>query len=328
MTSGFSTPDGPRTHVENLGPPARWDDRRMAVDAHSPEYAAQVAARWAKVNGSVRSWWQSPVVLAEINRRITGDPEVAPEEYFVDRYCREPVDLAVSLGAGGGQLERRLFALGACRRLIGVDIAETRVARANSKVKPELRDRIRFECANLERWRPPEPVDLVVARDVLHHIEGLESLCRSLTAMMRPGALLYCDEYVGPTRFQWSDEQLRIIGRLLERLSPELVTDLVSADGTLRREARRPDLDRFIAEDPSEAIRSDEIPGVLAAHFELVEHRDYGGAVFNQLFNRIMGNFAGHDDLVRTIMEIDFILCDAGVLRTDHRWAVYRLSPC
>ena len=80
----------------------------------------------------------------------------------------------------------------------------------------------------------------------------------------------------------------------------------------------------MIASDPSESVRSEELTSVLGAHFELVERRPYGGAVFHQLFNRIMGNFEGQDDLVRTLMEVDFLLCDEGVLETNYEWAVYR----
>jgi hypothetical protein len=80
----------------------------------------------------------------------------------------------------------------------------------------------------------------------------------------------------------------------------------------------------MIAADPSESVRSDEITAILGARLDIVERRPYGGAVFHQLFNRIMGNFVGQDDLVRTLMEIDFLLCDEGVLETNYEWAVYR----
>jgi len=142
--------------------------------------------------------------------------------------------------------------------------------------------------------------------------------------MLRPSSLLYVDEYVGPARFQWTDKQLEVIGRLLDRLSPSLVADLVEPAAGSRRRAQRPTVEGMIASDPSESVRSDEIAGILRAHFDLVERRPYGGAVFHQLFNRIMGNFAGHDDLVRTLMEVDFLLCDEGVLETNYEWTVYR----
>jgi SAM-dependent methyltransferase len=293
-------------------------------DETSAEYAQKVGERWAAPELHVRSWWQSPVVLAELRRRVTGDPHKSFEEYFRERYCPRPFARALSLGAGGGHCERTMLELGICDEILGVDISQARVDHASALIPEHMRGRLSFECANLETWRPSGSFDLLIARDVLHHIARLEELCESLSEMLAPGALLYVDEFVGPKRFQWTDKQLEVIGRLLDRLSPELVEDLVLGDGTLRRRAIRPTVENMIAADPSESVRSDEIPTILAERFELLELRPYGGAVFHQLFNRLMGNFTGHDDLVRILMEVDFLLADEGVLEHNYRWAVYR----
>ncbi|HXC23147.1 MAG TPA: methyltransferase [Solirubrobacteraceae bacterium] len=292
-------------------------------DVTSSEYALRVGAQWARRETAVRSWWHSPVVIGEVQRRVTGDAEMRVERYFRERHCPKPLGRALSLGAGDGQLERSMLELGVCEKILGIDISEARVEHANAAIPEELRERLCFECHNLETWRPDGQFDLLIARDVLHHITRLEELCRSLQELLRPGALLYVDEFVGPKRFQWTDRQLEVIGRLLDRLSPQLVNDLVLDDGTLRRRAIRPTVENMIAADPSESVRSDEIPAILAEHFDLIELRPYGGAVFHQLFNRLMGNFVGHDDLVRVLMEVDFLLTDEGVLDTNYQWAVY-----
>jgi SAM-dependent methyltransferase len=294
-------------------------------DETSPEYARRVGAHWAHGGTAVRSWWQSPVVVGEIQRRITGDAGKRVEEYFRDRHCPATLERGLSLGAGEGRLERSMLELGVCGEILGIDISEARVERATAAVPPELRGRLSFECHNLETWRPQGRFDLLIARDVLHHIARLEELCDALSELLRPGSLLYVDEFVGPARFQWTDKQLEIIGRLLDRLSPSLVADLVEPARGARRRAQRPTVESMIAADPSESVRSDEITAVLASRFDTVERRPYGGAVFHQLFNRIMGNFGDeHDDLVRTLVEIDFMLCDEGVLETNYEWSVYR----
>ena len=293
-------------------------------DETSQEYAAQVGDYWGQRETNIRSWWQSPIVLEELRRRVTGDPAQSFEAYFRERYCPTPFGRALSLGAGGGHFERALLDLDVCDEILGVDISPARVEHANALVPEHMQGRLTFACANLEVWRPSGRFDLLIARDVLHHISRLEELCESLTELLEPGALLYVDEFVGPTRFQWTDKQLEVIGRVLDRLSPELVADLVLDDGTLRRRAIRPTVENMIASDPSESVRSEEIPAILARYFELVELRPYGGAVFHQLFNRLMGNFAGHDDLVRVLMELDFLLTDEGVLPTNYQWGIYR----
>jgi SAM-dependent methyltransferase len=294
------------------------------LEVTSDQYAARVNEVWgASGSVAIRSWWQSPVILREINRRITGNPDVRPQAYFAARYCKEPLGPAVSLGSGGGELELELVQLEACTSMLGLELAEERVAGARDRTPAELRDRVTFQRANLETWSPPPGLGLVVARDVLHHIEGLERLFAELAGALRPDGLFYVDEFVGPARFQWTDKQLELITRLFGRLAPELRVDLTGEE-TVREVATRPDLEAFIASDPSEAIRSDEIPELLERFFEPVEVKPYGGAIYQQLFNRIMGNFADRDDLVRTIVELDFILTDEGVVGSDYLWGVYR----
>ncbi|HWY89537.1 MAG TPA: class I SAM-dependent methyltransferase [Solirubrobacteraceae bacterium] len=298
--------------------------RGVDYDETSLEYARHVGAQWARRETAVRSWWQSPVVVGEIQRRVTGEANKRVEEYFRDRYCPTPFGRALSLCAGGGQMEQSMLELGVCQEILGIDISEARVEHANAAIPDVLHGRLAFECHNLETWRPDGQFDLLLARDVLHHITRLEELCEALEELLPPGSLLYVDEYVGPARFQWTDRQLEVIERLLGRLSPPLVADLVEPALGSRRHAQRPTIESMIAADPSESVRSDEITAILGARFDVVERRPYGGAVFHQLFNRIMGNFVGQDDLVRTLMEIDFLLCDEGVLETNYEWGVYR----
>ena len=57
--------------------------------------------------------------MAEVNRRVTGDPEVTPQAYFARTYRPEPRGRVCSLGCGAGQLEMDLARLGACTEMVG-----------------------------------------------------------------------------------------------------------------------------------------------------------------------------------------------------------------
>ena len=290
----------------------------------SEDYAARVAAHWASVNDTVRSFWQSPVVMAEVNRRITGDPDVTPLEYFRRSYCPQPRGLGLSLGSGDGQLEIAAVESGICERIIGIDIAPERVRRATERIPAHLRDRVSFVCENLETFRPDEQFDVIFAKSILHHIEALESWCEAFNVLLGAGGLLYVDDFIGPSRFQWTDNQIYVINRLLDALPEPLRRDLVLGDGSPRAPVARPNVERFIAADPSEAIRSFDIGFVLETELEPVELKDCGGALYHQFFNRIMGNFGDDPALVRMVMEVDFLLTDIGALDPNYLWGVYR----
>ena len=273
------------------------------------------------------AFWQSPIVRAIINRRISGDPEVGPETYFARRHGPAIVaPHALSLRAGDAKLELALVEAGACERLTGLDDDQSRLDFACGRVPEPLRERVRFQLGSFEQWQPPEPLGAVVCRSFLHRRDDLEALLDRFAALLEPGGLLFVEDFIGPARFQWTDAQLEAINRLLARLPTELLADLSANDGTLKRSVARPDLAARIAANPHEAVRSDEIVPLLDERFERVEVCPYGGAVFHQLFSRIMGNFAPRPELVGVLMEVDALLSDNGVLDSDYVWGVWRRS--
>src|SRR6185503_5240411 len=89
--------------------------------------------------------------------------------------------------------------------------------------------------------------------------------CLSATAAaLRPGALVYFDEYVGPSRAEWSTAQVREAAELFLRLPAGV------------RRSRRLELP-VDWRDPTEAVRSSGILAAVARHFRILERRDYGG---------------------------------------------------
>jgi hypothetical protein len=282
-------------------------------------YETKVASHWANLDmTTVRSFWQSPVVMAALNERINGSTGLDRLEYFAARYG--PFDRAVSLGSGHGHLERQVAQLGIARRVVGVDLSEARLDQARQTLPADLAGRVTYHHGNLETWEPDSPFDLLLCKSVLHHIDGLERWMDLVRA--QASCAVYVDDFVGPARLQWSDRQLEAINRLLRVLPDEYKRDL-TAEGRVRRRVGRPDLERFVAKDPSEAIRSDEVLDVLDSRLRRVEVKPYGGAIYHQLFSRTMGNFEDNPALVRVIVEIDLLLTDLGVFEPNYVWGVW-----
>ena len=325
-----------REHAASVGtlprPPAPAPEGEPAPQAGVPGVdgapgragAPGVAAAPAVAPNQL-AFWQNPIARATINRRITGDPELAPETYFARRHGPAIVaPHALSLRASDAKLELALVEAGSCERLTGLDDEQSRVDFANGRVPEPLRERVRFGLGALDRWQPPESLGAVVSRSFLHRREDLEAVLDRLGALLQPGGLLFVEDFIGPARFQWTDAQLDAINRLLARLPAELLSDLSATDGRRKRSVERPDLAERIAASPHEAVRSDEILPLLDERFERIEVCLYGGAVFHQLFSRIMGNFAGRPELIGVLMEVDALLTDAGVLGSDYVWGVWR----
>ncbi|MFN7987074.1 MAG: class I SAM-dependent methyltransferase [Thermoanaerobaculia bacterium] len=282
--------------------------------------------------GSPRHWTELAQVQAVINRRVSGDPDVNPYLHFLRTRLagRLPVPRALTVGCGGGELERGLARLGFATEHVGVDVAPGAVAVAVEEARKEGLSSLRYAVADADALRlEAASYDVVFGVHSVHHVARLEHLFEQVARALRPDGLLYLNEFVGPSRFQWTDRQLEVVDGLLKVLPEPFRVSVV--DGRVKRRARRPTVTEVIATDPSEAVRSAEILGVAAAYFEILEVRPYGGTVLQLLLEEIAGNFSRPDGegraLLSAIADLEWSLVSAGDLPSDFATVVARPKP-
>lgn len=270
------------------------------------------------------AFWQSEIAQAHIRRRITGDEETPPTRFFaglLDESLRGGT--AVVLRGGDPGLAVELLREGACARATIVDDSRDRLDYTRARVPEDLRAQVELARADPLAFEPEQPPTVVAGVSALHRLPDPDAAIRRIAQWLAPGGLVYVDEFVGPDRFQWSERQVEIVNRLLACLPEELRRDLANR-GEVKVEIGRPDPERFARDHPEEAVAPGRIRTALDQHLEPVVVRPYGGAVFHQLFARIMGNFARRPELVRLVLEFDAILTDLGAIDSDYLWAVYR----
>ncbi len=312
------TPPSAATEAEPEAKP------QAAPATKDPEQAGE-ANRGGYQDRRALAFWQSGVATAFIQERISGDRETRPARYFaslVDESLRDGP--ALSLRAGDPILECELLQAHACGTMTILSGTPAQLEYSKARVAEELLERTRFEQAEPPDFAPEEPLALVVANSALHRSSDPGALIARLTEWLAPGGMVYVDEFVGPDRFQWSDTQLEIVNRLLACLPEEFRLDLAGEAGEVKAEIGRPDPDRFSRDHPAEGVAGESVRAALDANLEPVAVRPYGGAIYHQLFARIMGNFARRPELVRAILEFDAILTDHGVVDSDYLWAAYR----
>lgn len=83
-----------------------------------------------------------------------------------------------------------------------------------------------------------------------------------------------------------------------------------------------------IAADPSEAIRSEEIMGVLLRDFDLVEKKDWGGNLLQSLLGGIAGNFSAEDPqsqaVLRMLIDLEDHHLQTGEFESDFAYMVLK----
>ena len=204
-----------------------------------------------------------------INERITGDAHLWPFD-AVQRVYPKRYERALSIGCGTGALERDLIRRDMCGHVDAFDASVASIAIARRAAADEhVLHRIRYFVADFnEPAFPHAKYDAIFIHQALHHVGKLEKLLRAVLSALRPGGLFYLDEYVGPSRDQWSDEEFEPYAAQFK---------------TFPRALRRTDeLPLPIhPDDPTEAIRSGEIEEQLRIGFDIEHFRGYGGAILS-----------------------------------------------
>ena len=252
-----------------------------------------------------RHWSAHPRVAQAINRRISGDPAVGLPGALAALLPRLglalPAGQSCLLGCGRGRLDRTLARAGVVADHLGLDLSPASLEAAEAAAMAAGLTGLRYRQADLDRLElPAGAFDLILAEMSLHHVVRLEALYETVARALKPGGLFVIDEYVGPTRFQWSERQMQLTNALQELLPRE---HRRTTEGEIKTPVVRQEEAFFQRVDPSEAVRSGEVLPLLRARFEVLWERPYGGALLHPLLYDIAWNFPPGDTLSEALLD-------------------------
>jgi 2-polyprenyl-3-methyl-5-hydroxy-6-metoxy-1,4-benzoquinol methylase len=254
------------------------------------------ARRMSEDDAWQRSYWQShPVTARHINRLISGNEAEGWLAFTKRRFLPEGANHGLSLGCGHGWTEREAIRLGVCRTFDALDISEEALEVARRQAADEgLQGLVLYRQADLNAVELERDLyDVVIAAQVIHHVDALEHLLDQVAASLAPGGLFVVNEYIGPARFQLLDKAQELMSRMLELLPRELKVN--PSDGVVMERIERAAPEAIARVDPSESIRSDEIVELLTSRFEIVYRADFGGTLLQFLLADIAANFREDD---------------------------------
>jgi SAM-dependent methyltransferase len=279
------------------------------------------ASTWRSVHRL--HWTQHPKVQERLNFLVSGNPYRNRFEHFMDVYLRGrmPVARALTLGCGHGELERGLAPYNFATLLEGVDISDGAVAEATRLASEAGLRQISYRIADINSIElPKNTYDVIFGVGSIHHTARLEHLFGQVAESLKPGGFFFLDEYIGPSVFQWTDLQLVASNSAAAGL-PARYRMCVDNPQMSKPTVTRPSVPQMYAIDPSEAIRSSEIVGLLPKYFNVLETKGVGGSLLHLLLEHIAGNFDENDPDAMTHLQSFFNLEDeliaAGMLQHD-----------
>jgi SAM-dependent methyltransferase len=248
------------------------------------------------------SWLADPNVRAYVNALIGGErTPMWPLDWFERVVGHARFSRALSIGCGSGALERDLIRRDICETIDAFDASVNSLRLAVATAATEgIHERIRYFAMDFNMPVLPRNVyDVVFFHQAAHHVAKLEKLYRAVLLGLRRGGIVYLDEYVGPSRSDWTHELLAGHNAVYASLPEEVRT--------------APSLDLPIEpHDESEAVRSSEIEHQLTVGFRTIARRDYGGTILAVLFPWLRPE-AVNESIVESLIRADRDAIERGV---------------
>lgn len=304
-----------RTKTEPSPDDPPLSDNPPKPDRQVPD-AERVAERWSEIADefSPQTYWLGhPRVVERYHRRaVGGKPFPHWVNYCVLHYLGEEDGRILTVGCGDGELERHILALRPAYTIDAIDISAQRIETARRRAEEAGLDQVTYHAADAEvEPFPGSGYAAVFFDSSFHHLDDLEGILAKTSAVLEPDGLIFFNEYAGPNRFDLSPRERELLQSAF-LLIPDRYRRSLSAPnyGELMKETAIPDPLDVAEQDPSEAIRSADIPEVVRAHFEVLEHNDIGGSLLQYALMWISGNFREDDPEAMAVLDLLFQIED------------------
>jgi len=263
-------------------------------------------------NGSGK-FYQCSYVNRFLNRKICGKPLAGPSaglhRAIWDATKERPIKRAISVGCGAGQKEMELLSSGTVEHFTLVDIVPLRKERsAEISARRGLSGRIDFRIGNaFEIIKGSETFDLVYWDTALHHMPDAGLAIEWSRERLAAGGIFAMQEYIGPSRFQYSDDMLELVDSFRSHLPDRLLINEKIGKSLPRKISRR-SVRKMVDLDPSEACDSVNILPSIANAFPGADVRLLGGAIYSLGLDGVYRNICQDDEDGRMLLDFALLL--------------------
>ena len=234
---------------------------------------------------SDKYWNDIPMVERYKNKLSTDDENTHWLNDILTRFKEYlPFKNILIVGCGNGWLERQLYEMKIGLHFDAFDVSQKYIDEAK-KLSKNMPINYFIEDINTMSHIENKKYDAVFNFAILHHAAEIENATKRISEVLKPGGLIFNEEYVGPARNQYSDEHLEIM--------LEVMSDLPERFRSKHR--LRPALANFRVE-PSEAIHSDQVIPMFKKYFDIVYERNMNGGIAYMILWNNIEHFINYED--------------------------------
>lgn len=278
------------------------------INGLSKEYIDQIGNVWDKrvYENARSSWWDSEQLIKHINYLICGEELQGWNAGAIKqlRKIRYTYEKAVSIGCGIGNKEMQLLEQGVVDKFICFELSDERIRIGVEQAKKRgLENRIIFYRQDFfnSAW-VNEKFDLVFWDNSLHHMPDVFTAVKISKEILKEDGVFFCNEYIGESRFQWSDEKLEYVNNLRDKLDESIFH--VGYE-VFPRHRKRPTLEKMLQTDPSEAADSANILPAIWKNFQNPKIVMLGGTVHMLLLDRMIQNIPDNSETMNRLIKAD-----------------------
>ncbi|NDV25603.1 class I SAM-dependent methyltransferase [Desulfovibrio sp. JC010] len=278
-----------------------------------------IAAYWDRMPSnqpvSRLRWWESERIIRHVNKIICGKELPGFNQGAIVLLNKmtgnKKFRKGLSIGCGAGTKELNLMKQGIVESFDLYDLSKERTSIAADSFRQNgFGDRVNIY--NQEFRAEDSPLyDFIHWDNSLHHMFDCDKAICETYNLLEPGGVFFMNDFIGKSRFQWSDEELELINTFRNSFSDEYFH---LADGRkVSRHVARPSKKVMIATDPSEAADSESIIPSLKKRLKNPTIIFTGGVIYHSGLNDILSNIDEHSQFLTTALHIDSLASQAGL---------------
>jgi SAM-dependent methyltransferase len=258
-------------------------------------------------------WTGSRTILDHVTRLITDEPCSSVQEANIRLIRRISPQLpharGLSVACGRGSKEMALLEAGVVTHFDCYELSENAVLEGREEaVRRKLDERISFHIDDAFKARiAHKSYDCIYWDNAMHHMLDARAAMRWSRDLLAKDGCFFMYDFVGPTRFQWTDEQVRILKNILESLDDSYFL-IPNSEYMWKKEPNRMSVEEMMNADPSEAADSDSILPAFREYFPTGTIIPLGGLVYVLGLDGILVNIPDDSQLLKKMLNIDIML--------------------